>query len=105
MPPLRIAEKDTFDRRKNPFFHHAEVQHFLARRGARVVGRIAAIENRLHNETHGDRLGFFGFFDVEPDPEAATGAGARRRAPGSPTAVSTACAVRSTTPRTTRAAC
>jgi GNAT superfamily N-acetyltransferase len=47
------------------------VAHFLARRGARVVGRIAAIENRLHNETHGDRLGFFGFFDVEPDPEAA----------------------------------
>jgi GNAT superfamily N-acetyltransferase len=37
-----------------------------------VVGRIAATWNRLHNETHGDRLGFFGFFDVEPDPEAAT---------------------------------
>lgn len=71
MPPLRIAERDTFDRKKNPFFRHAEVEHFLARRAGRVVGRIAAVHNRLHNDTHGDRLGFFGFFDVEPDPEAA----------------------------------
>lgn len=72
VPPLRMAERDTFHRTGNPFFRHAAVEHYLARRGSRVVGRIAAIENRLHNETHGDRLGFFGFFDVEPDPEAAT---------------------------------
>ncbi len=73
IPPLRIAEKELLDRTKNPFFEHAEVQHFLARRGGRVVGRIAAIENRLHNETYDDRTGFFGFFDVEPDPDAARG--------------------------------
>lgn len=72
VPPLRVAERDTFDRRRNPFFEHADVQHFLARRGRRVVGRIAAIANRLHNETHADRLGFFGFFDAEDDPEAVT---------------------------------
>lgn len=70
VPPLRVAERDTFDRRKNPFFEHAEVEHFLARRGRRVVGRIAAVDNRLHNETHDDRLGFFGFFDAEDDGEA-----------------------------------
>ena len=73
VPPLRMAERDLMDRAKNPFFEHAEVQHFLARRGDRVVGRIAAIENRLHNEVHGDRLGFFGFFDLEDDAEAAAG--------------------------------
>jgi GNAT superfamily N-acetyltransferase len=71
VPPLRIAERALMDRRSNPFFRHAEVEHFLARRGDRVVGRVAAIENRLHNEVHGDRVGFFGFFEVEPDPEAA----------------------------------
>jgi GNAT superfamily N-acetyltransferase len=71
VPPLRMADAALMDRKKNPFFAHAEVEHFLARRGTRVVGRIAAIENRLHNEFHGDRLGFFGWFDVEPDPEAA----------------------------------
>jgi GNAT superfamily N-acetyltransferase len=66
-----MAERDLMDRRRNPFFEHAEVAHFLARRGGRVVGRIAAIENRLHNEVHEDRIGFFGFFDVEEDAEAA----------------------------------
>lgn len=71
VPPLRMAEAALMNRRKNPFFAHATVEHFLARRGRRVVGRIAAIENRRHNEVHEDRMGFFGFFDVEPDPDAA----------------------------------
>ena len=71
VPPLRMGERALMDRRKNPFFEHADVAHFLARRGRRVVGRIAAIENRRHNEFHEDRIGFFGFFDAEPDAEAA----------------------------------
>lgn len=32
-----------------------------------MVGRIAAIHNRLHNEVHGDRVGFFGFFECVND--------------------------------------
>jgi hypothetical protein len=28
-----------------------------------VVGRIAAISNRLHNEFHHENIGFFGFFE------------------------------------------
>jgi len=60
-----------FDRAKNPFFEHAEVECFLAFAGDRVVGRIAAIDNRAHNEFHDDRVGFFGFFECEDDPAAA----------------------------------
>jgi GNAT superfamily N-acetyltransferase len=71
VPPLRMAEAALQDRAKNPFFRHSEAEHFLAWRGGRVVGRIAAIENRRHNEVHGERVGFFGFLDVEPDAEAA----------------------------------
>ena len=56
---------------KHPFHAHAEVELFLAWRGERPVGRIAAIVNRLHNEFHADRLGFFGLFEVEDDAEAA----------------------------------
>ena len=58
------------DRKKNPFFEHAEAEYFLAERGGRVVGRIAAIANRLHNETHQDKVGFFGFFECEYDEGA-----------------------------------
>ena len=36
-----------------------------------MVGRIAAISNRLHNETHGDRVGFFGFFESVDDQAVA----------------------------------
>ena len=57
--------------RKNPFFEHGEADYFLAERDGEVVGRIAAVANRLHNETHGDRVGFFGFFDTVDDPEVA----------------------------------
>jgi GNAT superfamily N-acetyltransferase len=70
-PPLRRDVKALLSRRKNPFFEHAEAAYFLARRGGRAVGRIAAVHNRLHNEVHGDRVGFFGFFECEDDREAA----------------------------------
>ncbi|MFC0205651.1 N-acetyltransferase [Novosphingobium soli] len=39
---LRSEEVSKFTRGKNPFFAHARVQLFLARRGDRVVGRISA---------------------------------------------------------------
>jgi hypothetical protein len=56
---------------KNPFFEHAEAAYFLALRNGEVVGRIAAIANRLHNDTHHDRVGFFGFFEAIDDQAVA----------------------------------
>ncbi len=69
--PLRVAVRDALDVRKNPFYRDADRALFLARREGRVVGRIAAIENRAHNRFHGDRVGFWGFFECEDDQEAA----------------------------------
>ncbi len=63
VPPLRMDVRKLLDRAKNPFFEHGEAEYFLAERDGRVVGRIAAITNRLHNEIHHDQVGFFGFFD------------------------------------------
>ena len=71
VPPLRRDVRTRLTPSKSPFFDHADAKHFMARRNGRVVGRISAVENRLHNEFHGDRVGFFGFFDAEDDPEAA----------------------------------
>src|SRR5206468_7270727 len=65
VPPLRIAERERLTPRKNPFFAHADVELFLAWRGDRVAGRIAAIDDRLHNETHRDNVAMFGFFEAE----------------------------------------
>jgi GNAT superfamily N-acetyltransferase len=47
VPPLKSEVRELLDPRRNPFFEHAEVQLFLARRGARVVGRISAHVDRL----------------------------------------------------------
>jgi GNAT superfamily N-acetyltransferase len=63
--------KTLLSRSKNPFFEHAEAEYFIAERGGEAVGRIAAISNRLHNETHGDRVGFFGFFESIDDQAVA----------------------------------
>src|SRR5262245_28769424 len=56
---------------ENPFFRHAEIQLFIARRGDADVGRIAAIVDRNHNEFHGEKTAFFGWFESVNDPAVA----------------------------------
>lgn len=72
VPPLLVERRRFFDPSRNPFFQHAEVQLFIARRGARDVGTIAAFINHHHNQFHGEQMGGFGFFEVLPDEQAAT---------------------------------
>ena len=71
VPPLRATVYDALDEKKHPFYRGAERALFLAVNGANVVGRIAAIENRAHNAFHGDRVGFWGFFECTDDQEVA----------------------------------
>jgi GNAT superfamily N-acetyltransferase len=69
--PLRLAQKDLLNTARHPFYKTSDVEMFLAYRGKRVAGRIMAIMNHAHNEFHQERAGFFGFFEVENDGEAA----------------------------------
>src|SRR5437899_4223538 len=71
VPPLRISERERLSPRHNPFFQHADIQLFLARSRGDVVGRIAAIDDRLHNEVHGENLAMFGFFEAADAMAAA----------------------------------
>ena len=71
VPPLRLGEHDRINPKKNPFFEHATVDLLLAWRGHRVVGRIGAIDDRLHQETHRDNVAMFGFFEAD-DADAAS---------------------------------
>ena len=71
VPPLRIAVRDMLDDRKHPFYQQASRALWIALRDGKPVGRIAAIENRAHNAHYQDRVGFFGFFETQDDPEAA----------------------------------
>ncbi|MCC7508561.1 MAG: hypothetical protein IT464_04200 [Planctomycetes bacterium] len=69
-PPLRMAVNKLLDRKKYPFFNHGDAAFFLAKRDGETVGRIAAIENRLHAKKYGDSTGFFGFFECDDDVAA-----------------------------------
>lgn len=72
VPPLIQERLDFLNPKKNPYFRHAEVQLFLAIRKGRAVGRISAQIDQLHNQIHGEKTGFFGFFESLNDPEIAT---------------------------------
>lgn len=83
IPQPRIMERARFDP-DNPFFAHADVELFLAHDGGRVVGRIAAIDDRLHEAKHRENLAAFGHFEAETEEAArallgAAEAWARRR--------------------------
>jgi len=71
IPPLVHSQKGLLGFRPHPFYRHAEARSFLARRGGVDVGRITAVVNHAHNERHGERRGFFGFFECRDDAAAA----------------------------------
>ena len=50
----------------NAFLEHADDRSLARRRPADAsTGRIAAIDDRLHNDTHGEASTWFGFFEAE----------------------------------------
>ena len=71
VPPLVFERRQFLDRRRNPFFEHAEAQYFLCERDGEPVGRITAHIDRRWDEYQGGRDGMFGFFESEDDPEVA----------------------------------
>jgi len=71
VPPLRFDESATLNKEKNPAFDYCEAKYFLAYKGDRVVGRIAAILNHAFIEKWKENYMRFGWIDFEEDPEIA----------------------------------
>ena len=72
VPPLLTDMRTMLNRRKHPFYEHSNADFFIAVRDGQDVGRIAVLENRRFNETHGTRQAQFYLFECENDQEAAT---------------------------------
>ena len=70
VPPLRDDLAKVFVD-ANPFFQHAEMQLFIARKNGLDVGRIAAILDKAHNEFHDEKCAFFGYFESVNDSAIA----------------------------------
>lgn len=71
VPEIYIGQKDLFDPKKYPFHLYGTAKYFLALKGGKTVGRIAAINNPNYNQHHKSNIGFFGFFDCINDIEVA----------------------------------
>ena len=78
--PGRLAKDDPnwisqldFERRRfltpktNPFFEHADVQLWLAKRAGKTVGRISAQVDRNMPHHEGQKIGMFGMLDGQDD--------------------------------------
>ncbi len=69
--PLDMDTTERLDKKKNPFFEHAEGTAWVAYKDGRPVGRISAQIDQEHLKRHQDEAGFFGYFDTIDDPEVA----------------------------------
>jgi len=56
---------------EHPYHKDAQVTHFIARDGRRLLGRISAAVNHRFNTHYGSTIGFFGFFEVCEDYSVA----------------------------------
>jgi hypothetical protein len=73
VPPLILDRMQFLNRRKNPYFEHAEAEYFIAERDGEPVGRITAQLDRRWDEYQGGADGMFGFFETVDDREVAEG--------------------------------
>ena len=75
VPPLRMEAEELITPGKNPFFDHADVQLFLARRSGAVVGRISAHIDHLAtamdpSQGMGPGTGNWGLLEAEDEAVA-----------------------------------
>ena len=71
VPPLIMERRQFLDKKKNPFFRHAEAEYFLAERDGEPVGRITAQIDPHWDEHNGGKDGMFGFFECADDAAVA----------------------------------
>ena len=71
VPPIISEEMKVFEEATNPILKDAELKLFLAYRGSKIVGRIAAIINWIEVNTQNTRKMRFGWFDFIDDLEVS----------------------------------
>jgi len=71
VPPIIKDREKQLDPDRNRFFQVADVALFAAQRGGRMVGTIAVFIDHRFNDYLKQKVGFFGFFEVLNDYEAA----------------------------------
>ena len=71
IPPVKSQVIQLLTPGRHPFWTFSRRELFLAMRGTEIVGRIAAIVDDHYNEYQQEKMGIWGFFECQHDPEAA----------------------------------
>lgn len=71
VPPLYLERSELLDPKKNPFFDHAKVMLFLAKKNNKIVGRVSAQVDEEYEKFHKEKIGHFGFFESQNDQNIA----------------------------------
>jgi hypothetical protein len=71
IPPVKSQVAKLLSPGRHPFWEFSRRELFLAVRGSKVVGRIAAIVDDHYNDYQKEEMGIWGFFECQRDPEAA----------------------------------
>jgi len=71
VPPFIADIKLMLNKEKHPFYEFNDADFFTVSREGKLVGKIAAMENRSFNKYHGTKQAQFYLFDCEDDQEAA----------------------------------
>ena len=71
VPPIIKDELETFDKTKNPAFKNADARFFLAYKGDKIVGRVAAVINWIEVNEQKLKKMRFGWFDFIDDFEVS----------------------------------
>jgi GNAT superfamily N-acetyltransferase len=69
VPPFRADIHVMMNRKKHPFYEHSDADFFLAKKDGKVVGRIAALENKPFNKYQNKNEAQFYLFDSIEDQE------------------------------------
>ncbi|MCC6256480.1 MAG: hypothetical protein IT276_16320, partial [Ignavibacteriaceae bacterium] len=67
IPPLRIDEMKTLNKKSNPAFDFCESKYWLVYKDERIVGRVAGIINTKFNDKFDKKSARFGWIDFEDD--------------------------------------
>jgi len=71
VPPLFVDAYLFLNRKKHPYYEHSDADFFVAVQDGKMVGRIAALENKPFNQYHDTRDAEFYFFESINDQEVA----------------------------------
>jgi hypothetical protein len=71
VPPFFSDHRLMLNRKGHPFYEHSDADFFIAMRDGKMVGRIAALENKPFNKYHNTKDAEFYFFDCIDDQQVA----------------------------------